>query len=180
MGRIDRFGERLKKGLTQEKGESTLISLVKFFILFAVIGIAIEFYRIQTFQANLQTRLEIAAQDALELSMLDEFRRERISSVNVSQTEATLWELLQDELGLDTSLSPRKPSLLQTQLVIESIFIEEGRYAHNGTRYYNTEYPSIYLKGYTQQKLVLVPFLPEEYRFVEVGFNVFIENRRYD
>lgn len=163
-----------------ERGEATLISLVKFIVFFTIIGLGVDFYRLQAFHSSLQTKLEIIANDALELSIRDEFRRERVSKVVAAEAQLNLYDLLMTELNLDSSLNPRTPSILQRPLVIESIEITEGSYAHNGSRYYNTEYPSIRIKGYTHHKAVLIPFLSESLRYIEVPFNLFIENRRYD
>ncbi len=171
---------RIKALIKDEKGETALIGLVKFFILFTIIGIGVEFYRVQTFHSTIQTRLEIILQDALELSVRDEYRRERVSKIIAAEAEENLLEILMTELNLNFSLQPQSPSILQYPLVIRNIDIVEGAFTNDGTRYYNTEYPSMRIKGYTHQRIILIPFLAEELKLVEVPFNVYIENRRYD
>lgn len=171
---------RLINILKEEKGEATLISLVKFILLFTVIGLGIEFYRIQTYHSTLQTKIEIIAQDALELSILDEFRQERVSKIYADDAEYNLYDLLKTELKLDDSLTPIQGSLLQTRLEISYLNILEGTHALVGGRYYNTSYPSIHIKGYTKQRIVLIPLLPDEMKLISIPFDVFIENRRYD
>ena len=177
---LHKYIKKIIKPLTEQRGEVALIGLIKFFLLFAVIGIGVEIYRFQSYHSTLQTRLEIIAQDALELSIRDEFRQERVSKIIEEQAHEYLYDILMTELNLDLSLNPRPPSILQRPLVITTLEIEEGSYAHNGTRYYNVEYPSIYIKGYTHQRLVLIPLLSEDLKLIEVPFNIFIENRRYD
>lgn len=166
--------------LKEEKGEITLIALVKFILLFTIIGLAVEFYRLQTYHSTLHTKIEIIAQDALELSIMDEFRQERVSKVVVGDAENNLYYLLKTELKLDDNFSPLHGSILQTRLEIDYLDILEGTYTLAGERYYNTSYPSIHIKGYTRQKIALIPLLPDELKLIHVPFDVFIENKRYD
>ncbi len=175
-----RVMDHIKRLLRNEKGETALIGLVKFFIFFTIIGIGVEFYRFQTYHSTLQTRLEIIVQDALELSVKDEYRRERVSKIVAAEAEENLIEVLMTELNLNYSLQPQSPSILQYPLVISNIEIVEGSFTNDGADYYNTEYPSMRIRGYTHQRIILIPFLAEELKRVEIPFNVYIENRRYD
>ncbi|KAB3534059.1 hypothetical protein F8154_09845 [Alkaliphilus pronyensis] len=168
------------KELTCIRGESNLISIIKFFIFFAIIGIAVEFFRLQSFQSTLQTRIEIIAQDSLELSINDEYRREGISLIDPIKAEEHLYELLTTDFNLDNNLKPKDRSLLQAPLIIEGLTIEEGSYSNSGASFYNVQLPSIEIKGYTHQKIILIPFLDEALRYIEIPFNVYIENTRYN
>ncbi|WP_091540692.1 hypothetical protein [Alkaliphilus peptidifermentans] len=173
---INKIIEKLKCN----KGESTLISIVKFFIFFAIIGVAVEFFRLQAFQSTIQTKIEIIVQDALELSVDDRYRMDRLSIIDSAEAEMQLFDLLITDLNLDNNLSPMAGSVLQTPLVIESITIREGSFTGSGNNFYNLEYPSIRIRGHTHQRIILIPFLDESLRQIEIPFNVYIENRRYN
>ena len=172
--------KRMSLIIKQQKGEVALIGLVKFIILFTILGLGVEFYRLQTYHSTLQTRLEIIVQDALELSVRDEYRKERISKITATEAEDNLYEVLKMELNLDYNLRPIAPSILQYPLVITELDIIEGTFSSSGTRYYNTQYPSISIKGYTHQRIILIPFISDELKLVEIPFKIHIDNRRYD
>jgi len=174
----------IRKGITfiisQQRGEAALIGLIKFIILFTILGFGVEFYRLQTYHSTLETKLEIILQDALELSVRDDYRREKISKITASEAEDNIYEILKLELNLDYNLCPLAPSLLQYPLVITDLNIIEGSFSYNGSRYYNTQFPSIRIRGYTHQRIILIPFISEELKLVEIPFNIHIDNRRYD
>lgn len=168
----------IKSLINNEKGSSSLVVLVKFFLLIAVIGIGIEFIKIQAMHKTLNTKIEIIAQDSLEMNLLDEYRREHISLVEAEAVKDTFYDLLKTEFDLDNSLNPIGISILSKKISIKVISVEEGSYTTSGSGSKNTVFPSIHVEGYTEKPIVLLSFLTK-YN-AKIAFKIDVENSRYD
>lgn len=168
----------IRKLISNEKGSASLVALIKFFLLIVVIGLGIEFVKIQAFHKTLNTKVEIIAQDSLEMNLLDEYRREHISLVKAEDVKNTFYDQLKTEFDLDNSLNPIGKSMLSKQIYIRVISVEEGDYARSGSGSKNTIYPSIHVEGYTEKPIVLLSFLTK-YN-AKVVFKIDVENSRYD
>lgn len=168
----------IKKLIKSEKGSASLVALVKFFLLIAVIGLGIEFVRIQAVHKTLNTKIEIIAQDSLEINLLDEYRKAHISLVKESDVKNTFYDLLKTEFNLDNSLKPIGKGVLSKKIFIEEITVEEGSYKKDRNSSQNTEFPSIKVKGYTEKPIILVSFLTK-YN-AKILFDIEVENSRYD
>lgn len=174
----DEIMSKIKSLFNNEKGSSSLVVLVKFFLLIVVIGIGIEFIKIQAMHKTLNTKIEIIAQDSLEMNLLDEYRREHISLVESQAVKDTFYDLLRTEFDLDNSLNPIGIGMLSKKIYIKAISVEEGSYTTGGSGSKNTVYPSIQVEGYTEKPIVLISFLIKIN--AKIAFNVEVENSRYD
>lgn len=168
----------LRRLINNEKGAASLLALVKFFLFIAVLGLGIEFVKIQAIHKTLNTKVEIIAQDSLEMNLLDVYRREHISLVKEEDVKDTFYDLLKTEFNLDNSLKPIGKSLVSEKIYITNLLIEEGSYDTGGNGSKNTYLPSIHVEGYTEKSLVLISFLTK-YN-AKIVFDVDVENSRYD
>lgn len=179
---MEKVGEAKMKILSRlinnEKGSLSLLALVKFFLLIAVLGFGIEFIKIQAIHRTLNTKVEIIAQDSLEMNLIDEYRREHISLVKEEEVKNTFYDLLKTEFNLDNSLKPIGKSFVTEKIYITNLIIEEGSYDTGGNGSKNTYLPSIHVEGYTEKPIVLISFLTK-YN-AKIIFNIDVENSRYD
>lgn len=172
------YMNKIKGLMSSENGEASLVVLVKFFLLIAVIGLGIEFVKIQAVHKTLNSKLEIIAQDCLEMNLLDEYRREHISLVREEDVKSTFYDLLKTEFNLDNSLKPIGKSILSEKIYITKMSIEEGSYSTGGAGNKNTNFPSIHAEGYTEKPILLISFLTK-YN-AKIAFKIDVENSRYD
>lgn len=172
------YMNKIRRIINNEKGSASLVALVKFFLLIAVIGIGIEFVKIQAMHKTLNTKVEIIAQDSLEMNLLDEYRREHISLVKEKDVKDTFYDLLKTEFNLDNSLNPIGKSMLSKKIYIKEISVEEGSYSTGGSGSKNTDFPSVHIEGYTEKPIVLISFLTK-YN-AKIAFDIDVENSRYD
>jgi hypothetical protein len=174
----DHIMNKIKGSINNERGSSSLIALLKFFLIIVVLGIGIEFIKIQAIHRTLNTKIEIIAQDSLEMNLLDEYRREHISLVKTQDVKNTFYDQLKTEFDLDNSLNPIEKGILSRKIYIKEISVEEGDYTTNGSGSKNTVFPSIHIQGYTEKPIVLISFLIK-YN-AKIAFDIDVENSRYD
>lgn len=158
-----------------EKGEVGLLVLVKMLLLIGIIGIGIDFYRIGVVKNVLEAKVTLVVQNSLEISMLDNYRREHLSKVDGEEVRDWFYRLLCEELGLDKNLRAIDGSWLGSDLIIDRLIIEEGSIDNMGNQ---MKYPSIKVWGYTMKKISLVSYISN--RDVKVSFDIEVSNSRYD
>lgn len=172
------YMSNMNKFFNSERGSASLVALVKFLLLVAVIGFGIEFVKIQAVHKTLNTKLEIIAQDSLEMNLLDEYRREHVSLVKEEDVINSFYDIVKIEFNLDNSLRPIGKGLLSKKIHIEEITVEEGSYTMGNNSNKNTEYPSIKIEGYTEKPITLISFLTK-YN-AKIAFDIDVVNSRYD
>lgn len=151
----------------------TLLILVVFFIILGI-GTTIKFWKATHYK--LEKELHIIAQDTLELSMIDEYRKNHISKIDGSLADQILINMIKEKFKLDSNLKPIEISIIEDRLVITAMEIEEGKFGYDADTITTIQKPYIYIKGYTN-KSIMIPFVKRKF---PIPFEVYVENNRYD
>ena len=87
-----------------ENGMTTLNYLFMSLVIFGVILLLFEFYRIYTIKQNVDIELSRAVNTAVDLSMMDIYRRDHVSELDAGLASDSFHSYLNNELMLDRNL----------------------------------------------------------------------------
>lgn len=156
-------------------GSVAFITLIKMFLLLMIIGLCLEFYKIYVIRNELITSVKLSAQNALELSMKDDYRREHISIIDEDLFVDIFNKLIIEDLKLDLNNHPSKNSLLENELKIDQMIICSGNI---GLDQKQDELPYVKILGSTKYRLALVSMIID--KEIDIRFYVETSNKRYN
>jgi hypothetical protein len=97
----------IKSKLRKEGGFFTVGYLLIAFAILGVLLLISELFRIHTIKQNVDIELSRAVNIALDLSMMDIYRRDHELELDIDAARASFYSYLRDDLQLDRSLSYR-------------------------------------------------------------------------
>jgi hypothetical protein len=100
----------IKEKFKKEDGYFFLGHLMTAFFILGVLMLLTEMYRIYTIKQNVDIELSRAVNIALDLSMMDIYRRDHALELDPGIARASFYSYLHDDLKLDGSLSYRDSS----------------------------------------------------------------------
>lgn len=102
--------------------------LVLFFVLFFIIafGAVMQWMQVNTVKENIDRELSRAVNISIDLSMMDNYRYDRISRIDSDVAKDVFYLYLFEELGLDSDMNRYIDGRLQYHLEFETINIIES------------------------------------------------------
>ena len=118
------YFKKLKR-IKSDCGFATLSYLLVSVMVLGLVMLLLEFYRIYTVKQNLDIELSRAVNIALDLSMMDIYRRDHELELDVGDAIDSFYSYLHNELKLDGNLINRDASGNEVfELVIDDLFIQ--------------------------------------------------------
>lgn len=112
---------KMKFRFGKKRGSGTILTmiLVFFMVTFAVtVG---EYYRIHMLQQDIEYQLQRSVNCAVEYSMGDSYRQDKIINLNVPLTKREFYKYLSDDAGLDSANRKYKNGRLVYKLYFTSV-----------------------------------------------------------
>lgn len=116
-----RLRRKMKLSCGKKSGSGTILTmiLVFFMVTFAVtVG---EFYRIHMLQQDIEYQLQRSVNCAVEYSMGDSYRQDKIINLDVTLTKREFYKYLSADVGLDSANRKYKNGILVYKLYFTSV-----------------------------------------------------------
>lgn len=150
--------------------------LIEFILIFGFLAIGIEVFRIIKLNMDIEKQISIICDDAIELSMDDEFRIDHVSIIDRNRCEELIYHMLMDKFDLDLGLNPRTGSYLAGPLQLTVFDIEEGQYKISGDKPIQKTNPYVWIKGSVEIKPMIMNFNQN----ITINFKIYSDNKRFD
>lgn len=121
----------------------------------------------------LEASIESMAADSIELSILDEYREDHVSIMDIDVCRKTFINQIRSCYSLDASLNPPDDSYIK-KFVVQILDLEPGEYTLGLNSLEQTKEPSLYIKGYISIK----PMILGVNTMVNVPFEIESKNMR--
>lgn len=153
--------------------DSGIKKIVYIIIIFGFLAIGIEAMRYIKIYIALESSIESIAADSIELSILDEYREDHVSIMDIDVCKNTFINQIRSSYSLDTSLKPPDNSYIK-KFVVEKFDLEPGEYTLGLNSLEQTKEPSLYVKGYISIK----PLILGVNTMVNIPFELHSKNAR--
>lgn len=153
--------------------DSGIKKIVYIIIIFGFLAIGTEAMRYIKIYIALEASIESIAADSIELSILDEYREDHVSIMDIDVCKNTFINQLRSCYSLDGSLNPPENSYIKN-FVVQTLDLEPGEYTSGLNSLEQTEKPSLHVKGYISIK----PMVLGVNTMVNVPFEVQSKNLR--
>ncbi|MCT4564970.1 MAG: hypothetical protein N4A68_11760 [Maledivibacter sp.] len=150
--------------------------LIGFILVFGFLAIGIETFRIVKLNMDIEKQITIICDDAIELSMDDEFRIDHVSIIDRNLCEELICHMLMDKFNLDSGLNPKTESYLAGPLQLIVFDIEEGQYKISGDKPIQKTNPHVWIKGSVEIQPMIINFNKN----ITIKFKVYSDNERFD
>lgn len=150
----------------RRKNASANVFFILFVIVFIMITvITVEFYHIFTVKEYIDTELSRALNIATDYAMLDEYRMEHISMIDIPTAVSEFESYLHNEMQLNSSNERIEDGKIKYKLIIQNTDIQSS--------------PASYqVSGVVRMKLILLSALvPID---IDIPFNVRARNQRFE
>lgn len=107
--------------LNKKKGSGTILTMILVFFLITLIVTIGEFYRIHLLQQEVEYQLQRSVNCAVEFSMGDSYRQDKIVNLNVDLAKREFYKYLAEDVGLDSSHRKYKGGKLKYKLYFSSV-----------------------------------------------------------
>lgn len=145
--------------------------------VFCVLSIGMEGYRYYKVYSMLQGDVQQAVVDSVELSMLDQYRQDRISEIDETVCREMFNTILREKYNLNSNLVPLDSSFIIGSIQLTNLLTEKGKYHLDGNGDAVMDvYPSMEVEGYIYMKGLVFG----TNQTFKVPFKASSENRRYD
>ena len=153
--------------------DSGIKKIVYIIIIFGFLAIGIEAMRYIKIYIALESSIESIAADSIELSILDEYREDHVSIMDIDVCKNTFINQIRSSYSLDTSLNPPDNSYIK-KFVVEKFDLEPGEYTLGLNSLEQTKEPSLYVKGHISIK----PLILGVNTMVNIPFELHSKNAR--
>jgi hypothetical protein len=153
--------------------DSGIKKIVYIIIIFGFLAIGIEAMRYIKIYIALESSIESIAADSIELSILDEYREDHVSIMDIDVCKNTFVNQIKSCYSLDASLNPPDDSYIK-KFVVQKLDLEPGEYTLGLNSLEQTKEPSLYIKGYISIK----PMVLGVNTMVNVPFELHSKNAR--
>lgn len=107
--------------LSKKKCSGTILTMILVFFLVTFIVTVGEFYRIHLLQQDIEYQLQRSVNCAVEYSMGDSYRQDKIVNLDVDLAKEEFYKYLADDIGLDSSHRKYKNGKLKYRLYFSSV-----------------------------------------------------------
>lgn len=107
--------------LIKKNCSGTILTMILVFFLVTFIVTIGEFYRIHLLQQDIEYQLQRSVNCAVEYSMGDSYRQDKIVNLNVDLAKLEFYKYLSEDVGLDSSHRKFKDGKLKYRLYFTSI-----------------------------------------------------------
>ena len=107
--------------LIKKNCSGTILTMILVFFLVTLIVTIGEFYRIHLLQQDIEYQLQRSVNCAVEYSMGDSYRQDKIVNLNVDLAKREFYKYLSEDVGLDSSHRKFKDGKLKYRLYFTSI-----------------------------------------------------------
>lgn len=115
-------GKVIKSALINKKRCSgTILTMILVFFLITFIVTIGEFYRIHLLQQDVEYQLQRSVNCAVEFSMGDSYRQDKIINLDVNLAKREFYKYLIEDVGLDSSHRKYKDGALKYRLYFTSV-----------------------------------------------------------
>ena len=111
----------MKRKYVKKECDGILLTMI---IVFVVVTLSVtvgEFYRIHLLQQDIEYQLQRTVNCAVEYSMGDSYRQDKIVNLDVSEAKREFYTYLQDDVGLDSRHRKYKDGKLTYRLYFSSV-----------------------------------------------------------
>ena len=113
---------RLMKDRRGEAGPGMIMFIIVFIL---VVSVVMEISRVHTIRSHVEKELSRAANLSVEIAMLDDYRQDGISKIDVAAAQAALSDYIHGNMNLDASYALRLDGKTEYRLIINSLTFEE-------------------------------------------------------
>lgn len=107
--------------LNKKKCSGTILTMILVFFLITFIVTIGEFYRIHLLQQEVEYQLQRSVNCAVEYSMGDSYRQDKIINLNVALAKSEFYKYLVEDVGLDSSHRKYEGGKLKYKLYFSSV-----------------------------------------------------------
>ena len=107
--------------LNKKKCSGTILTMILVFFLITFIVTIGEFYRIHLLQQDVEYQLQRSVNCAVEFSMGDSYRQDKIVNLDVNLAKREFYKYLSEDVGLDSSHRKYKDGKLKYKLYFTSV-----------------------------------------------------------
>ena len=107
--------------LIKKNCSGTILTMILVFFLVTLIVTIGEFYRIHLLQQDIEYQLQRSVNCAVEYSMGDSYRQDKIVNLNVDLAKREFYKYLSEDVGLDSSHRKYKDGKLKYRLYFTTI-----------------------------------------------------------
>ena len=107
--------------LSKKKCSGTILTMILVFFLITFIVTIGEFYRIHLLQQEVEYQLQRSVNCAVEFSMGDSYRQDKIVNLNVDLAKREFYKYLSEDVGLDSSHRKYQDGKLKYKLYFTSV-----------------------------------------------------------
>ena len=105
----------------KKKCSGTILTMILVFFLVTFIVTIGEFYRIHLLQQDVEYQLQRSVNCAVEFSMGDSYRQDKIVNLDVALAKEEFYKYLTEDVGLDSSHRKYKDGKLEYKLYFTSV-----------------------------------------------------------
>lgn len=153
-------------------------------VIFGFLAAGTEVFRIIKINTDLEDSLQIILEDSLELAMVDAYRHDHITLMDINDFEDSFFYMLKEKYNLDNNLMPIGESYLVSPFTIRIIEVDKyinrpelkGIIDAQKSMYPNLREPVIRVEGEVQIKPIILSFNTT----IPLKFNLYAESKRED
>ena len=153
--------------LKDRRGSAAPGMIIFLFVFILVVCTTMEYNRVHTIRNHVEKELSRAANLSVEIAMLDDYRQDGISKIDIAAAQAAISDYIHGNMNLDASYALRLDGKTEYRLTINSLTFEE-------------EPPKIRVEGTIVIPVsVLHEYLDEGISF-RIPFKIATRNQRLD
>lgn len=111
----------MKRKFVKKECDGILLTMIIVFVVVTLSVMIGEFYRIHLLQQDIEYQLQRTVNCAVEYSMGDSYRQDKIVNLDVGKAKREFYTYLQDDVGLDSRHRKYKDGKLTYRLYFSSV-----------------------------------------------------------
>lgn len=111
----------MKRKIVKKECDGILLTMIIVFVVVTLSVMIGEFYRIHLLQQDIEYQLQRTVNCAVEYSMGDSYRQDKIVNLDVGEAKREFYTYLQDDVGLDSRHRKYKDGKLTYRLYFSSV-----------------------------------------------------------
>lgn len=111
----------MKRKFVKKECDGILLTMIIVFVVVTLSVMIGEFYRIHLLQQDIEYQLQRTVNCAVEYSMGDSYRQDKIVNLDVGEAKREFYTYLQDDVGLDSRHRKYKDGKLTYRLYFSSV-----------------------------------------------------------
>ena len=112
--------------LKDKRGDAELGTIVFLIVFIVIVSITMEVSRVYTIRNHVEKELSRAANLSVEIAMLDEYRKDAISRIDVPAAQAAFTSYLHSDMQLNASNAFIADGQTEYRLIITGLAIDEA------------------------------------------------------